>query len=392
MDNLKLDQVQSYFDKQTGNELMLWFGQHSFKVDGISVSLDKVPLLKNEKTGEVHLPDKTKYMIKYFVEEAKKHRKPGIFLTPQQALDTKKYNFAAKFDFLYSQIDYEYIPGLVRPWDEGFLTPVFFNLSVLNKYSQNPNYTLDLFSETYGSIWYEQDWHIAFGINKNNKVIMWLGDIDSLPESEKYYLKSENILSDHDVHSEFYDAQIEVQWSNPSKQSALFHLRKNLNDTIRRSLNFDLYMLEGEVSKIISNLHRPVFWEDKHVGPVIESLNRIFVESLNSKAVKDDIKSISTDADINNKGSLKLFELWLELRQRLTNTKDIMCPFYVLYDFRIITCHLQSEESRLSKLTSINSRLGLAEDNTNHEVIYDALIASLSHSYRTILDANTSNP
>ncbi|WP_426993028.1 hypothetical protein [Methylomonas sp. CM2] len=387
MDSLKLNQFQSYFDEQTGDKLTLWFGQHVFTVDGILVSLNNVPLLRNENTGEVHLPDKTKHMIKYFVEEAKKHKKPGIFLTPK-ALDTKRYNFADKFDFIYSQIDYEYIPGLMRSWNEGFLTPVFFNLSVLNKYSQNPDYTLDLFSETYGSIWRGQDWHIAFGINKNNKVIMWLGDIDSLPDSEKYYLRSENLPSDHDIHSEFYEAQIDVQWSEASKQSTLFHLRKSLNDAVRQSINFDLYMLEGEVSKVISNLHRPVFWEDKHVGPVIESFNRIFVESLNSKAIKDDIKSISASADIKNKGSLKLFELWIELRQKLANTKDIACPFYVLYDFRIITCHLQSEESKFDTLKSINSRLGLTEDNTSYEIIYDALISSLSNSYRTMIDSN----
>lgn len=385
MEILKLDEMQTYYDELTGDKLTLWFGEHQFSTAGISVHLDGVPLLKNEANGDIHFPDKTKHMISHFIAEAQKNSKPGISLTPK-SLENKRYDFCEKFDFMYSQVDYEYIPGLMRPWDEGFLTPVFFNISVLNKYSQHPDYKLDLFSETYGNISYKDEWIVSFGVNKNTKVILWLGDIDKLPESEKYYLRSENIDSDHDIQSEFYDAQIDVQWSEPSKQSSTFHLRKDLNDIVFKKLSFDLYMLEGEVSEVIANLHRPVFWEDKHVGPVIESFNRIFVESINNKAIKVDIKQANSSADTKNKGSLKIFQLWLEERLGCTNASELMCPFYVLYDFRIITCHLQSSEKREETLKSINTRLNIDEGNTDYELIYDALINMLSSSYKDILD------
>lgn len=337
-----------------------------------------------KKNGEIHFPDKTKYLISYFIEDAIKNNIGKITLSPKN-LENKRYDFAEQFKFQYSQVDYEYIPGLMREWDDGFLTPVFFNISVLNKYSQHPDYKLDLFSETYGNISYKDEWILSFGVNRNNKVIFWLGDIDTLPDNEKYYLRSENISSDHDIQSEFYDAQIDVQWSEPSKQSQTFHLRKDFGDLVLMKYSFDFYMLEGEVSDVISNLHRPVFWEDKHVGPVIESFNRIFVESINNKAIKSDIKSANSEADINNKGSLKIFELWLEQRLLCNESKDIMCPFYVLYDFRILTCHLQSSERQIETLTSINKRLGLADDNKNYELIYDVLIEKLLKSYSQIL-------
>jgi hypothetical protein len=385
MEILKLEEVQRYYDTETGDKLSLWFGEYDFFVDEISVSVSGVPLLRNEKSGEIHFPDKTKHMIAYFVDEARKNNKPGIVLSPKN-LEHKRFSFAEKYDFLYSQIDYEYIPGLIRPWDEGFLTPVFFNISVLNKYSQHPDYKLDLFSETYGNISYRDEWIISFGVNKNNKVIFWLGDIDKLPDNEKYYLRSENVETDHDMQSEFYDAQIDVQFSDPSKQSITFHLRKELNDRVKQKLSFDLYMLEGEVSQVISNLHRPIFWEDKHVGPVIESFNRIFVESINNKSIKDDIKLVNSAADTKNKGSLKIFQLWLEERVGCENAADLMCPFYVLYDFRIITCHLQSSEKRSESLKSINTRLGINESNDDYEVIYDAIISMLSSSYTEILE------
>lgn len=384
MEILKLDENQRYYDVETGDKLSLWFGEHNFVVDDISVSVTGVPLLRNENNGEIHFPDKTKKMIAYFVGEAKENDKPGIVLSPKN-LEHKRFSFAEKYDFLYSQVDYEYIPGLIRPWDDGFLTPVFFNISVLNKYSQHPDYKLDLFSETYGNISFGDEWIVSFGVNKSNKVILWLGDIDTLPDNEKYYLRSENIESDHDIQSEFYDAQIDVQFSDPSKQSRTFHLRKDLNDSVLQSLSFDIYMLKGEVGEVMSNLHRPVFWEDKHVGPVIESFNRIFVESINNKAIKADIKRVNSSADTKNKGSLKLFQLWLEERLGCENASGLMCPFYVLYDFRIITCHLQSSEKRLETLKSINTRLGIDEENTDYELIYDAIISMLSSSYTDIL-------
>lgn len=47
---------------------------------------------------------------------------------------------------------------------------------------------------------------------------MWLGDIAKLDINEQHYLCSENINSDHDIASEFYEGQIEVQWAEPSKE------------------------------------------------------------------------------------------------------------------------------------------------------------------------------
>lgn len=384
MEILKLDETQLYYDAETKDKLALWFGKYDFVVDNISVSVIGIPLLRNENNGEIHFPDKTKAMIANSVSEAKENHKLSVSLSAKN-LEHKRFYFAEKYEFLYSQVDYEYIPGLFRPWNEGFLAPVFFNISVLNKYSQHPDYKLDLFSETYGNISFGDEWSVSFGVNKSKKVILWLGDIDTLPDNEKYYLRSENIESDHDIQSEFYDAQIDVRFSEPSKQSSTFHLRKNLNDSVLRSLSFDIYMLEGEVSEVISNLHRPIFWEDKHVGPVIESFNRVFVESINNKAIKADIKQANSSVDTKNKGSLKLFQLWLEERLGCENASNLMCPFYVLYDFRVITCHLQSSEKRLQTLKSINTRLGIDEENTDYELIYDGIISMLSSSYKDIL-------
>jgi hypothetical protein len=57
-----------------------------------------------------------------------------------------------KVPFLYEAGDYYCIPGLVRDWDDGFLTPVFINKMVLLKYDADPAYQVSFASTTCGNI------------------------------------------------------------------------------------------------------------------------------------------------------------------------------------------------------------------------------------------------
>ena len=384
MEKLELDKVQRYFDEATGEPLRLCFDDHTLEIDGVEIVLEGVPSLKSDQTGELHYPSRTKRMIAYYLEKAKK--KGGSTIRIHRRRDHEgRYSYAERFSFIYCDVDYEYIPGLARPWEQGYLTPVFFKISVLNKYSQDPEYRVDLFSNTYGTIWFGDKWRINFGINRNKRVIMWLGDIARLPEPEIYYLRSENIESDHDIHSEFYDAQIEVQPAELAPQQKVIRERRRLNEAVIQKLGWALFHLEGEVSKIIENLERPVFWEDKHVGPAVESLNRIFVESVNIEALKRELKEGNEQVAMKSLGSLKILQYWLAERLQLGNCSDVMCPFFVLYDYRILTCHLIPDGKRQQTLLAINTRLGLAQDNTNNEAIYDALISRLLQSVETIL-------
>ncbi|MFW2597812.1 hypothetical protein ACN9JZ_03735 [Aliarcobacter butzleri] len=383
MDKLKLNSLQLYFDEKTNEELQLYFGKHETIIDGIIVKLENVPLLI-DKNSVISYPDKTKYTIKYFVEQAKEKGEKGISLIPNSKKEIR-YSFAEKFNFKYSHIDYEYIPGLIREWNDGFLTPVFFNIKVLNKYSQDPDYKLDIFSGTYGSIYKGNEWHISFGINKNRKVIMWLGDIDDLPEEEKYYLRSENIDSDHDIHSEFYNGQIEVQFAEPSIEGKAFQSKILLNKNILEKYKFDLYTFHGEISSILENLNLPIFWNEKHTFPFIESLNRIFVESLNSVGIKTYINSLDTTQDIKNLKGLKLFQKFIEIHSNEEVAQELMLPLFVLYDFRIVSSHLLSNEKKESMLKFISERLKIEYKDDNYELIYKKLIKKILETNQKII-------
>jgi hypothetical protein len=354
-------------------------------LEGINLYLSNIPLLRCDKCIEYYFPEKTKSLVLNLIAQMKKQEKQHLSVSPKQDY-TRKINYG-QVNFLYDYRDYENIPGLQTGLDDGFFTPVFFNLAVLNKYSQHPDYRLDLFSQTYGSIKNKDEFNISFGINRNKKVIMWLGDIDKLPLNEQHYLRSENVESDHDLFSEFYESQMEIQFSNPSPENTLFHVRSETIKLCYGKRNGYLYTLEGEISKIIKNLDRPVFWEEKHVNPVIESLNRIMVESLDKKFFIKELKNLVDSnelKELKDKG-LKLFEKWLENVLKISDFSNVTLPFFVLYDFRIVSSHLMSDSSKKEKIVSINKRLNLPEENQNYQLIYDLLINKLGESYKIIL-------
>jgi hypothetical protein len=382
MVDLQFGKVQSHYCDICSGWLEFCFDRYTVTHNRVIVHLSNIPLLRCDHCVQYYFPEKTKLLVLTVLEQAEESGKPVVKLSPRQDFN-RRFEYGQVY-FLYDYRDYENIPGLQRPWDDGFLTPIFFNLAVLNKYSQYPDYRLDLFSKTYGTIEKSSEFYIAFGINRNRKVIMWLGDIDKLPLNEQHYLRSENVDSDHDLYSEFYESQIEVQFSNPSPENSLFHARSETNQLCQRERRGYLHTFEGEISKVIENLDRPVFWQEKHIGPVVEALNRVMVESLDTQFFKGELKDLCSKDELKGLGSLKLFGKWIEKVLKRPDFADIVLPFYVLYDFRVLSSHLISDSKREETFRSINQRLGLAEDNANYELIYDELISKLKESYEII--------
>jgi hypothetical protein len=216
---------------------------------------------------------------------------------------------------------------------------------------------------------------------------MWLGDINKLPLQEQHYLRSENVESDHEIHSEFYDAQIDCVPSPPSKQNQLLRARADLDQLVKKVSGFPLYRLQGEVDRIIEHLHRPVFWEDRHVAPGIDALNKIFIESLNISELKSAVLAVAADAKVKSLGSLKSLGMWLEHCTNVADSYEVMTPFYVLYDFRIVCAHLTSDESREDTLRSVCSRLGSKNVSLPNQEVYDLLVDQLIESVKLMSGA-----
>jgi len=389
--------------KSCKGKLHLEYGNKTIKLlSGKEIGLVNVPLLVCSRCNARYAPYMTSYLIEEFRKSKEKTTEKGnneeeINNTSQdEEQEVEWCNFeklkgdffyekfiAEKVKFLYEKDDYYFIPGLIREWRIGFLTPVFFNIEVLLKYMHHPAYGLDIGADTFGYIYKGDEHYCKFGINENNKVIMWLGDISNLDIEEQFYLRSENIQSDHSIGSEFYEAEIEVMWANASAEKNLLKKRLDFNENIRNNFGFSVAQLDTETLRVAKNIHKLLINTNDAFKDLMIPLNELLVEAINNKSIKTKFKEqYPNEKDVlKDKKGIKLLQLWLE---RNTENIDInleIAPLYVLYDLRLVSAHLYSDQSREELLKSCCCRLELKEDEKDYIVIANKLIEKLTVMY-----------
>ncbi|SEW33380.1 hypothetical protein [[Clostridium] fimetarium] len=291
---------------------------------------------------------------------------------------------AEKVKFIYDKDDYYFIPGLTRPWKIGFLTPVFFNIEVLLKYLHHPSFGLDIGADTFGYIYKGDEHYISFGINENNKVLMWLGDIIELDINEQFYLRSENIPSDHSIGSEFYEAQIEVKWAEASAEKKLLKERLEFNEKVRNNFSISIVQLDTETLRVAKNICKLLINTNEAFKDLMIPLNELFVEAINNKEIIKYLKQKYPEVkeEIKGKKGIKLLQYWLEKNTDKIDINTEIAPLFVLYDLRLVSAHLYPDESREEMLSSCCTRLDLSETERNYITISNRLIEKLFEMYK----------
>ena len=246
--------IQSLSCDRCERQLDLAFKDFHENVSGIDIHIAGLPVLHCDRCEIDFLPDSSRFAIIRLHEDANREGKTSVNVTRRKP--NEDLNFT-RVPFLYESDDYRYLPGLERPWNTGFLTPVFFNKAVLLKYESSSTYGVKYASPTYGTI-VADAYDIAFGINKNGKIVMWLGDIAKLPENEQHYLRSENVESDHSIGSEFYDGQIECIYTQPSHENKLFALRSEFMEACFKRFGVKIGHLDAEVLDLATSFNAPV--------------------------------------------------------------------------------------------------------------------------------------
>lgn len=276
--------------------------------------------------------------------------------------------------FKYSIEDYKNIPGLYRSWDGNnpALVPVFFSKECLINFFYNSQYSCNLCSETYGSV-SDDRFNISFGINKNDKVIFWLCDLKDLPEKERKMLLPFNLDSDHDINSEFYDAQINCVFTENISEVQLLLEKSKINEKFGFSIfkegkkDIDNLIKKcGQYKKIMFNGEKDFKW-------IISELSEELVESIDSA-------SLINKMEFDNKdklGSLKLFEKYIKDVCKIED--NLLNSYFILYDLRIWSDHKDGDD----KFDSSIRRLGIK--NISYKNTYDVLIKELLVTHKALL-------
>lgn len=369
--------VQRNYCDDCGTLLDLTFSRYDEEISGVRVQIDRLPILQCPSCSKHHLPDLSRLALINCHKRAVEAGSPVFACSRKKR--THEFEFT-KVPFLYDPDDYFYFPGLNRPFDVGFLTPVFFKREVLLKYDNSPSYWVQFASTTYGTI-YTGEEYISFGINKNGLVVMWLGDIAKMPVSEQYYLRSENVPSDHSIGSEFYESQIECVFTEASREDRLFRARSAFIEASFKRFAKKIAHMDHEVMNLALAFNGPVVDTEKERRHVADTLNKIYIESFDNAALGDVLKSLGGDP--KSLRSLKRLQGILERALPSEDINSLLSPLYVLYDLRVAYSHLASAEKQRDKFQSVVDRLGI-DASVSLTDLYNHLMETLIATFERL--------
>lgn len=360
--------------EKCGTPTVLGFDSFEDTVGGVDFDIKNIPFLACLACKHRTLTDRARGSICTLHFKAQESGQTKVSIHRRKPLE--RFAFAKHVHLQYDSDDYYYLPGLWREVADGYLTPVFFNKQVLLKFSDDrrPEYQVRMCSKSYGTIWKDDDYSIPFGINRSGKVIMWLGDIDRLPENEQRFLLSENIASDHDIGSEFYDGQIEAIFTERKPEDRFFGEWLELMSALETRFGFAIDRLREESLAAMDELVPPVSDVEVDILGKYAAFNELTIETLSKDKLWEALQKegIPISKSIEALGTLKLLE-----QVALSFTRDasrLLAPLFVMYDLRVVKSHRFGTESRTAKLASAATRVGLSADATSRQT-YDAFLA-----------------
>lgn len=369
-------------------------------VANIEIEIEEIPLLVCKECGTNFYSFYAQEILYGLYLELKKRGNLKVVSTPNSY--KKKFDYASALDFIYDHKDFYSIPGVKFDDEhpkEGFLTPVYFDRKALLYFIADPNYIVNIFSETYGNLskkdhskLYTYEWSIPFGFNSNGKLVLWLGDIDTTDEFSQSLLRSFNISSDHlIIDSEFYQAQMNCIFSEPIKEMQIIINKKIFVSNILKKYEINLSHLESECLQQEENINRPIIFNEQSLSATINAFDKILVEGFNLTGLRtlyERLYEVPNNNDYKNWQSIRLLkEILIKLCDDISldiDIETIISPLYILHDYRIYLDHLLSEREQEKKRMHIANTLGVSSFQ-EQEKIYLEEIKRLDELFQYLL-------
>lgn len=199
--------------------------------------------------------------------------------------------------------DYQSKPGL--------LTPIFFRREILKKYYDSP----DIFSVEDGYLRREGFWGLRMMNNHRDHVVAWLGDLKLLPYKEQTHWRAFNLTpGDRKISHTDFTRNIEGNFSDSEHPELYFKQKlESFRKAWHKKFGWHLFHeLSSEDIHHLKSLHIPTTNSQKEFDDQIASIAKIFIDSLNGKALANGLT-----IEKQNPGSIDKFEAFL-ISQRLS--------------------------------------------------------------------------
>ncbi len=194
-----------------------------------------------------------------------------------------------------------------NPENSLFLTPVFFEKRVLDKYYNETKYeVLD------NRIFCANLWSLSIDNHHEDKVCVWLGDLgENLSYKEQAYWKSFNILPKGHISDVYLQRQLFAQFVRSEEPDHIFQeYYKELAEISQKKLQFQFLLpLHQEDAYCLKSLRIPATNEQSVFDNQIQSLTKILIDSINEKQLN---KLLGRDSE-NTKGSINKLQKVLSI-------------------------------------------------------------------------------
>lgn len=373
-----------------GEYLEMHIDKVSIRIGKCKIEIYECPVMLCEGCGNVQLCPSIPQVAYDAYSEM---QKSGKTYCAMKIRSDDRFSYAEEANFKYDSRDLS-VPGLGVDFDEtnpkGFSCPVYFDRKVLNLFFLDEEYELDFFSETYGTIaklgkdGWDYEWSIAFGVNKNNRVIIFLGDLAQIEKDDRaiYWLKSYNIESDHCiVHTEFYQAQLNCVFSDPIKEKRIISLRNSFFKKMEKKYGVKLFHLEEEVEAKGNSIEKPINYSKREIEENIITLDGVLNEGINCDELRKLYMQLVNPVPKNIKDlkTRKLLQAIIAVSAG-DAAKQIIAPLFYLNDLRVCFAHLISQSEIEKYQNAIVAAFGLSSFE-EYRKLYDTLIDKLYYLY-----------
>ena len=168
----------------------------------------------------------------------------------------------------------------------GYLTPVAFRKSVLDRYHDHPSkYSVSAGHVNCGALW-----NLHIDNCHDDKVFAWLGDLgQKLPFSEQLHWRSHNFTPSSGISQTFYRNQILGEWVAGNQPDHQFREEyKNLAKVCRERLGWGLLIdVSDDDQNVLGNIRIPASDEQRSFDELVLGLAKILVDSLNESKLKE---------------------------------------------------------------------------------------------------------
>lgn len=197
-----------------------------------------------------------------------------------------------------------------------YLTPVFFEKQVLDKYLSHP----EIYEVADGILECKYAWSLSIDNHHENCVAVYLGDLGcKLPEKEQQHWKEYNIVSSE----ELSEVSFKRDFLNIYAESQISDLKfkehfKTFNLKWKEKFLWNLFLPLSENDKyLFVSLHLPVNCNQQEFDNLVLALVKIVIDSLNEKELEKKFK------DKKLKGGIAKLEQWLKENHVIDYEKHI---------------------------------------------------------------------